>query len=54
VQDQQELLQAWLGALSGFTQIQQLTLTVPNCWISSSELQPVLPQEDVLRALYKL
>jgi hypothetical protein len=52
--DPREFLQAWLGALSGFTQIQQLTLTVPNYHMDADDLQPVLPQEVVLRALCKL
>jgi hypothetical protein len=52
--NQRRCLCAWLGALSGFTQIQQLTLTVPNYHMDADDLQPVLPQEVVLRALCKL
>jgi hypothetical protein len=51
---QRSCLTAWLGAVSAFTQIQQLTLTVPNCHISKSDVRPAVPQEDTLRALCKL
>ncbi|KAF6264791.1 hypothetical protein COO60DRAFT_1482629, partial [Scenedesmus sp. NREL 46B-D3] len=46
--EQQEFAMAWLQSLTGFTQLQQLAVTVPNRHITSSGLLPVVRQEDVL------
>jgi hypothetical protein len=54
-EDQRSCFQAWLHALAGFTQVEQLTLLVPKCFIALHNLQPAPPAtEDLLRALCKL
>jgi hypothetical protein len=54
-EDRCRCLQHWLVDISEFTQIQQLTLTVPNCCIESgSNLQPAVPQEYKVREQCKL
>jgi hypothetical protein len=51
---QRSYLRAWLWALSGITQIQRLSFTEPSGRFAGLDLQPVLLQEDALRALCKL
>jgi hypothetical protein len=55
-EEQRRYLQAWLDAVSGFTQLQQLKLTVSTVVYRTvpSNPQPPALQEDILRALSKL